>query len=407
MRKITPVLIVVLLVCVMALTACGKANNGGTTNEQTPAATNEAGTNDAATNDTAAGGDAAADSNGPLTINQDLPDKEILSKGPDGESAVSAKTLSLSPEELAKVKEGNYKAAISMHYAGNDWSTAQIKGLKDTFAKMNIEVIATTDANFKAETQVSDIETIMSKKPNILVSIPVDAVSTANAYKDAAAQGVKIVFMDNKANGLTAGKDYVSVVSADNYGNGVEAAKILAQSIGEEGEIGVIFHDADFFVTKQRTDAFEQTIKDQYPNIKIVERGGIAGPNDGEKVASAMLVKHPNLKGMFVVWDVPAEGALAAARSAGRDDLAITTIDLGTNVALDIAQGGMIKGLGAQLPYDQGVSEAILAAYALLGKEAPAYVAVPSLSVTKDNILDSWKTVYHADAPKTIQDAAK
>lgn len=175
--------------------------------------------------------------------------------------------------------------------------------------------------------------------------------------------------MDNKPNGLEHGKDYVSVVSADNYGNGVEAANLMAKALGEKGDIGVIFHDADFFVTKQRTEAFEKTIKEKYPNIKIVDRGGIAGPNDGEKVASAMLTKNPNLKGIFVVWDAPAEGALAAARSAGKNDLVITTIDLGTNVALNIAQGDMVKGLGAQLPYDQGVAEAILAAYSLLGKE--------------------------------------
>jgi ribose transport system substrate-binding protein len=294
-----------------------------------------------------------------------------------------------------------------LHYAGNDWSTSQVKGLKDTFAKMGIEVIATTDANFKPEKQVADIETILSKKPSILVSIPVDPVSTADAYKKAAAQGAKLIFMDNKPNGFTQGKDYVSVVSADNYGNGVEAANIMAKALGEKGDIGVIFHDADFFVTKQRTDAFEKTIKEKYPNIKIVDRGGIAGPNDGEKVASAMLTKNPKLNGMFVVWDAPAEGALAAVRSAGKKDLVITTIDLGTNVALDIAQGGMIKGLGAQLPYDQGVAEAILAGYSLLNKETPAYVAVPALPVTKETILDSWKTVYQADAPKEIQDAAK
>ncbi len=173
--------------------------------------------------------------------------------------------------------------------------------------------------------------------------------------KKAAAAGVKLVFMDNKPNGLEHGKDYVSVVSADNYGNGVEAANLMAKALGEKGDIGVIFHDADFFVTKQRTEAFEKTIKEKYPNIKIVDRGGIAGPNDGEKVASAMLTKNPNLKGIFVVWDAPAEGALAAARSAGKNDLVITTIDLGTNVALNIAQGDMVKGLGAQLPYDQAL----------------------------------------------------
>ncbi|WP_372814649.1 substrate-binding domain-containing protein [Paenibacillus sp.] len=393
MKKALSALSVLTLAFGLVLAGCGTGGNGNAGEApgkaETPAAA------------------PANEQTGPLTINQSLPNKEILSKGPNGENAVSAKTLQLTPEELAKIKQGNYKAALAMHYAGNDWSTAQIKGLKETFAKMGIEVIATTDANFKSEKQVSDIETILSKKPNIIVSIPVDPVSTAAAYKKAAAEGVKLVFMDNKPNGLEHGKDYVSVVSADNYGNGVEAAHVMAKAIGEQGDIGVIFHDADFFVTKQRTDAFEKTIKENYPNIKIVERGGIAGPNDGEKVASAMLTKHPNLKGIFVVWDVPAEGALAAARSAGRNDLAITTIDLGTNVALDIAQGGMIKGLGAQLPYDQGVAEAILAAYALLGKETPPYVAVPALQVTKENILDSWKTVYQVDAPNTIQNAAK
>ncbi|MED4601408.1 substrate-binding domain-containing protein [Paenibacillus validus] len=395
MKKLFSACFVFILMFSIVLSGCGSSSSkgtGGEANSNTPAATPPA---------------ATTTPDGPVTINQSLPDKEILSKGPNGESAISAKTLKLTPEELAKIKEGKYKAAVALHYAGNDWSTAQVKGLKDTFAKMGIEVIAQTDANFKPEKQVSDIETILTKKPNILISIPVDPVSTAEAFKKAAAAGVKLVFMDNKPNGLEHGKDYVSVVSADNYGNGVEAANLMAKALGEKGDIGVIFHDADFFVTKQRTEAFEKTIKEKYPNIKIVDRGGIAGPNDGEKVASAMLTKNPNLKGIFVVWDAPAEGALAAARSAGKNDLVITTIDLGTNVALNIAQGDMVKGLGAQLPYDQGVAEAILAAYSLLGKETPPYVAVPALAVSKENILESWKTVYQVDAPKTIQDAAK
>ncbi|GAB2701640.1 substrate-binding domain-containing protein [Paenibacillus thermoaerophilus] len=400
MRRTSYAAIALWLVFSLSLAACGSAAGG---------AGNTADAGSSAQNNLAADGPTAASggSEGPIAINQALPDKEILSKGPDGESAVSAKTLQLTDEELAKIKAGRYKAAVSMHYAGNDWSAAQLKGLQDTFAKMNIEIVATTDANFKAETQVANIETILAKKPDILVGIPVDAVSTASVFKKAASQGVKIVFMDNKAAGLEAGKDYVSVVSADNYGNGVEAAHILAKAVGGEGEVGVIFHDADFFVTKQRTEAFENTIRSEYPNIKIIARGGITGPNDGEKVAAAMLTKHPNLKGLFVVWDVPAEGALAAARSAGRTDLAVATIDLGMNVALDIAKGGMMKGLGAQLPYDQGVAEAILAAYALLGKETPPYVAVPSLQVNRDNILESWKTVYHSDAPASLRDAAK
>ncbi|MBV7508428.1 substrate-binding domain-containing protein [Bacillus sp. sid0103] len=388
MKKFLSILTMILLMASIALVGCSKGSSGskekeGTKTEETTAVS------------------------GPITINQDIPEQEILSKGPSGEAAVSAKTLQLTEEEVQKIKEGKYKAALVMHYAGNDWATAQIDGLKATFKRMGIEVVAVTDAQFKAEKQVSDIETVLAKMPDIIVGIPVDPVSTASAFKKATDAGVKVVFMDNKPNGLEAGKDYVSVVSADNYGNGVQAADIMAEKLGGKGKIGVIYHDADYFVTKQRTEAFEKTIKEKYPKIKIVARGGIIGPNDGEKVASGMLTKNRDLDGMFVVWDVPAEGALAAARTAGKKDFVITTIDLGTNVALDIASGGMIKGLGAQLPYDQGISEAILAGYALLGKEAPAYVAVPALNVSKENVLDAWKLVYHQEAPESIQGAAK
>ena len=54
------------------------------------------------------------------------------------------------------------------------------------------------------------------------------------------------------------------------------------------------------------------------------------------------------------------------------------------------------------MPYDQGVTEARLAAYGLLGKPAPAAVALGAMPVTKANLLDAWKAVYHADAPAKL-----
>ena len=116
---------------------------------------------------------------------------------------------------MAKIKDMKAKAAIVMHYAGNDWSQAQIEGLKAQFDKMGIEVIATTDAGFKPDKQVSDIETVMAQKPNIIVSIPTDPTATAAAYKAAAGAGAKLVFMDNVPKGFHAGSDYVASVSAE------------------------------------------------------------------------------------------------------------------------------------------------------------------------------------------------
>lgn len=329
-----------------------------------------------------------------------------LSKGPNGETPSPASSVTLTPEEIAKIKGLKAKAAIVMHYAGNDWALAQVAGLKEQFGKMGIEVISVTDAGFKPEKQVADIETILAQKPQIIVSIPTDPVSTASAYKKAADAGVKLVFMDNVPKGLEAGKDYVSVVSADNYGNGVAAAHLMAKALKGKGQIGLVYHAADFFVTRQRLDGFKKTITENYPEIKIVAEQGIGGPDfsgDGDKAASALLTSNRRLNGIWAVWDVPAEGVISAARSAGKDDLVITTCDLGLNVAIDMAQSGFIKGLGAQRPFDQGTTEALLAGYGLLGKEAPAYVALPALPVTRDNLLQAWKDVYHAEAPDTVK----
>lgn len=167
---------------------------------------------------------------------------EIRSVGPDGEAAVDASTIELTDDQIAQIKEGGYTAAICLHYGGNDWSTSQQKGLEDTFGELGIEIVAVTDANFSAETQVSNIETVMAKKPDILVSIPTDATATADAYKQAAAAGIKIVFMDQRADGLEAGKDYVSVVSADNYGNGYASGTVLGDALGGKGKVTLEVH---------------------------------------------------------------------------------------------------------------------------------------------------------------------
>ena len=330
---------------------------------------------------------------------------KVYSTGPNGEQPASASSVTLTPAEIAKVKAMKATAAIVLHYGGNDWSNAQVDGLKARFTELGINVIAVTDAGFKPEKQVSDLETVSARKPSVIVSIPTDPVATAGAYKKVAAAGIKLVFMDNVPKGLKVGTEYTSVVSSDNYGNGIASAYLMAQALNSKGTIGIIYHSADFFVTKQRYTAFKATIK-QFPNIKVVAEQGIGGPDfagDAEKVANAMLTRNPNLSGIWAVWDVPAEGVLSAARTAGRKDLIVATMDLGKNVALEMAKpNGLIKGLGAQRPYEAGVTEANLAAYALLGKKAPAYVALNALPVTKATLATSWKAVYNQTLPGDV-----
>jgi ribose transport system substrate-binding protein len=98
---------------------------------------------------------------------------------------------------------------------------------------------------------------------------------------------------------------------------------------------------------------------------------------------------------------------MAALRRAERPEVIIITQDLGKNVAVEMAKGGMVKGVGAQRPFDQGVTEAMLAGYALLGEPAPADVALSALPVTRDNVLEVWKLIYHQNPPAELLAAKK
>ena len=335
---------------------------------------------------------------------------QVFSRGPHGEEPAGFEATELTAEEVERVRAGGFTAAIALHYGGNDWSTAQVAGLKEEFSRLGIEVVAVTDAEFDPGQQVSNIETILARKPDLLISLPTDPVATADAYRKAAASGVKIVFMDNVPQGMVAGKDYVSVVSADNKGAAMISGHQLAKSLNGEGKIGIIYHEADFFVTKQMHEGVLEALK-AYPGIEVVEEKGIAGPDfagDAQAATNAMLTKHPDLAGMWGVWDVPAEGILAAARAAGRNDLAVTTLALGANVATALAKQELVTGLGAVRPFDLGIAEARLGAASLIGKaDLPAYVAVESLPVDHANVLESWQTVYHQPAPNKLRASVK
>jgi ribose transport system substrate-binding protein len=139
----------------------------------------------------------------------------------------------------------------------------------------------------------------------------------------------------------------------------VGPVQVLAALHGK-GRIRLVYHAANFFVTRQRYEAFKKTITENYPEITIVAEQGIREPSffkDADRAASVMLAANPNLSGIWAVWDLPPEGVISAVRA--RDDLVITTIDLGLNVAAEMARNKPIRGVGAQRPYDQGVTGAL------------------------------------------------
>jgi ribose transport system substrate-binding protein len=328
-------------------------------------------------------------------------------RGPAGEKATPTSALKLSAAEVAKVKQGHYTAALVWHQT-SDFEAAVTAGVRDEFKQLGIRIVATTIANFDAAKQKSDVETVMAKKPTVMLTLPVDPVATASAYKAAAKAGTKIVLLSNVPKGFKQGRDYVAVVTDDLFQMGKHAADALAAGIGDKGKVAYFFHDANYYVTNQRDQAFLKTIQGNYPEIQVVDKTGIADPNKATDQANAALLKNPDLNGIYVTFSQPpAEGVLSALRSNGNKDAKLVSLDLDEPLALDMARNGNVFAIVADKAYELGQAMAKAAAYGILDKKAPAFVVAPAITITKANLVQGYHDSLHRSPPKSVLNALK
>jgi ribose transport system substrate-binding protein len=323
-------------------------------------------------------------------------------RGPAGEKPTPTSALKLSSAEVAKVKQGHYTAALVWHQT-SDFEAAVTAGARDQFNKLGIRIVATTIANFDAGKQKSDIETVMAKKPTVMLTLPVDPVATASAYKAAAKAGTKIVLLSNVPKGFKHNRDYVSVVTDDLFQMGKHAADALAAGIGDQGTIAYFFHDANYYVTNQRDQAFLKTILGNYKRIQVVAKQGIADPNKAADQANAVLLKNPSLNGIYVTFSQPpAEGVLSSLRNNSNTTTKLVSLDLDEPLALDMARGGNVFAIVADKAYELGQAMAKSAAYGILGKQAPAFIVAPAITITKANLEQGYQESLHKAPPKAV-----
>jgi ribose transport system substrate-binding protein len=333
-----------------------------------------------------------------------VPIAAVEGLGPHGESAASVDQLRVSEVEAARARAARFTVAVVIHTTGSDWSRQQLAGITDTLGRYGADLVEVIDCGFRARNQVDALEHLIGRRPDAIISLPVDNLRTAEAHRKVTDAGIKLVLMDNAPIGLIAGKDYVTVISADNFGNGRVAAAIIAPRVGERGSVGIVGFGVDFFVTNEREIGFRKWMRERRPDVTLRLAEFLDLETAGE-AAIELLGREPAMDALFVAWDEPAVRVVRALRAIGRD-VPVVTIDLGNEMALEIARGGPVVGVGAQMPYDLGVAEATATIMALVGAEPPPWVALPALSVTRRNVVEAYETVWHQAAPAALRLAA-
>ncbi len=324
----------------------------------------------------------------------------ISGLGPHGERAAPPERVSLLPDDRAAAKEAAWRVAVVLHTLESDWAKQQLAGIVGIFGDCGVAVIDVVDCGFSPERQVAELDRLIAQRPDAIISLPVANEQVAAAHARVSVAGIKLVLLDNAPTGLLPGKHYTALVSADNFGLGKIAAAGLAPHLAQGAEVGVLGFAADFFATNEREIAFTKCLHANRADVQVhVARFGRM--DEAAKLAERLVDEHPTLAGLFVVWDTPALAVSEWLSQRGRA-LPMATVDLGEAAAIDIARQGSICCIAAQQPYQQGIAAAQTVILSLLARPVPAWIALPGISVTRENVVESFQKVWRQPAPKEV-----
>ena len=324
----------------------------------------------------------------------------ITGLGPHGERAASPLMLKLSEADAAEVSKRRFSIAVVLHTTSSDWARQHLAGISSLLGQHNAAIVDVVDCGFDANQQMAALTRLSKEKIDAVISIPVGNAQVADSHRAIQQAGKKLILLDNTPSGLAAGTDYSCVVSADNFGLGEIAAKLLSDKVSPNQKIGLLSYAVDFFATNEREIAFRKWINNHRRDLSIAQKKFHA-LSEVQNVTQSLLNSEGLLGGLFVVWDEPAVIAASVLEKA-KSSTPITTIDLGNAVAINMAKGGSIIGIGAQRPYDQGKAAATAVLLALQGRPLPSWVALPGLSVTQDNVVEAYQTIWHTPAPAEL-----
>jgi ribose transport system substrate-binding protein len=284
------------------------------------------------------------------------------------------------------------KIAFSAPGADHGWLAAITENAREEAANWDdVELILTEGTNDSAA-QASQVETLVSQDPDVLVILPHEGDALTPAAQAAMDAGVPVINLDREFSSPSA---YRTWIGGDNYGIGQSAGQFFADELGCQGKVVEIQGIAGISVTELRTQGFEDAIAQCDGGIEIIaQQPGDFLPDKGLEVMEAILQSEDQIDAVYTHDDDMAMGVVAAIQNAGREDEMFVTGAGGSNDAMDlIAEGGLYRATFLYNP-SMSASAIRLARLIALGEgldalvepEVPSYIQLPASTVTADNV---------------------
>jgi ribose transport system substrate-binding protein len=266
------------------------------------------------------------------------------------------------------------------------------EGFKAAAAKLGAKADYDAPRAFEIPAQVETIENVIARHVDGIAISAVDDQSLAPVIAEASKAGIKVLTFDSPAPSSEA----LSYIGTLNEQAGFAAGVQLIKAMGSRGDVAVLQGGLAASNLNARYKGFEQALKTNAPQMRIVAREDTQGKIDvSTNKTEALLAAHPGLKAIF---SVSAEGAAGAAPVLKERGQAGKIILAGFDDLPDTLAGirdGSVQFCVAQQTYKMGwlAAEKLLAA--IDGQSLPKQIDTGVVVVDKSNV-----DTYMADMKK-------
>jgi len=286
------------------------------------------------------------------------------------------------------------RIGVAMALFDDVWLTL-VRDAMTKWAKDHPDVELTiVDANNDTNKQVGQVENFLAQGMDAIVILPVDTAATGPMTKAVVKAGKPLVYVNRKPLNLPKGVVYCGSNSIE---AGIMNMEELGKCMGGKGNLAILMGELSNEAAIGRTDGIKKTVKEKFPDIKIVrEQTGNWKRAQGKTIMENWLASGQEINGVASNNDEMALGALQAIKAAGKlAKICVGGTD-GSRDALASMDKGELNNTVFQDPVGQG-QEAVNAAYLLVKKESNPKVVdgniwIPYQPVTKENFKSFMKS---------------
>ncbi len=290
------------------------------------------------------------------------------------------------PETGAEGEDEGAAEEITIGFAvstlANDFFVTMNDAGQAAASEMGINLI-TLDAQDSSETQVTQIEDLITQQVDLLIINPVDSDAVGTAVMEANDAGIPVITVTRPSNS----GEVVQHLDIDNKEAGILDAEQLIADLEGEGKVAILEGIAGAPSAADRQAGFIEKLEADAPGIEVTTSlTANYSREEGATVTEDILQSNPELDAIYAHNDEMALGAVRAVAAANRqDEIKIYGIDA-TADAIEALKTGEMAATIQQQPDIQMRTALESAVKVLNGESVEPLINIPLKLLTKDNV---------------------